>query len=68
MMSEMSARDILRMQAEAIKRHMCEGAYDPESCPNCGSKNYELIEAEEWECFDCGQLHTESLRGREEDY
>jgi len=68
MMSEMSNLDILRMQAEALKRHVSEGAYEPEHCPHCGSKNWELLEADEYECYDCGQLFKESLRGREEDY
>jgi Zn finger protein HypA/HybF involved in hydrogenase expression len=70
MAARMSDLDIIirenkqAFEAWRLERELAEqGAFDPEFCPNCGSNNYELIEAGEFECFECGQLHSEEMRG-----
>lgn len=56
---KMSDIDILKMEEQqALLPDLFERehfAYDDESCALCGSRNFELLEGETFECYDCGQ-------------
>lgn len=47
------------LQDVAAKLRMWEfpGEYDG-NCPDCNGRNYEFLEDDEYECYDCGELFT----------
>jgi uncharacterized protein YacL (UPF0231 family) len=56
---KMSDLDILKMEEQqATLPNLFEResvAYDDESCALCGSRNFELLEDQTFECYDCGR-------------